>query len=216
MEIFKDNKPLLEQLNEDILTCFVQLCTHPKKQAQYLNFLCELCVCEGAAIIKNQDIICQRLMANFDNIVLPMKLDEERQQVLTMLPQHFLFQESKHPTFESLWQVPSPPAAAARWGGHRSRCRGVARLSWFQQPLQRAPRGSDQGGRGEVRNSSQFFAISQFSRNSLVPVPGACLLVPCVSPVQRWCSLRLQEVWLRHRNFPTIFPRFPAIFRNWI
>ena len=42
------------------------------------------------------------------------------------------------------------------------------------------------------------------------------LLVPCVSPVQKCCSLRLREVWLRHRKFPSFFLNFPAIFCNWI
>ena len=57
------------------------------------------------------------------------------------------------------------------------------------------------GGGIGVRNYSQFF------RNLLIPL--ACVLVPYVSTVQRCRSLRLWEVWLRHRNFP-------ATFCNWM
>ena len=63
----------------------------------------------------------------------------------------------------------------------------------------------------EVRNFLQLSEISKFSaifrnlprfsRNCCLFVPLPCVLVPWVSPVQRCCSLRLREVWLRHRNF---------------
>ena len=60
-----------------------------------------------------------------------------------------------------------------------------------------------------------FFAIfPQFStifRNCFLFVHLAWLLVPCVSPVQRCCSLKLREVWLRHRNFPAIFRNFSQL-----
>ena len=73
-------------------------------------------------------------------------------------------------------------------------------------------------GRGgiEARNFSQFPAIShdfpEFFHHCFLLVPVACVLVPYVSPEQRCCSLRLWEVWLRHRNFPQLFRNFPAIF----
>ena len=67
------------------------------------------------------------------------------------------------------------------------------------------------GGGGAVRSAIFCsFAIPrnfpQFFCNPLLPVPLACLLVPCVAPVHKCCSLRLWEVWLRKCNFPTIIP----------
>ena len=61
MEIFKDNRVLLEQLNEKVLRCFVG---HPPgstdsvasagHNARYLDFLGHLCVCDGVGIPTNQ------------------------------------------------------------------------------------------------------------------------------------------------------------------
>ena len=80
------------------------------------------------------------------------------------------------------------------------------------------------GGGMEVRNFSNFFlqfliffAIffgnsAQFCHNCFLLVHLACLLVPCVSPVQKSCSLRHPEVWLAAQ-----FSRnSAAIFRNCI
>ena len=58
-------------------------------------------------------------------------------------------------------------------------------------------------GGGEVRNF--FCSFSRFFRNCFLLVPLARLLVPCVSPVQSCCTLRLPEVWLRHHKFSAIF-----------
>ena len=84
--------------------------------------------------------------------------------------------------------VRSPPLAAARG-------LDVALYPWDS---------AWQGVGGiEVRKFPQFFHICFF----LVQL--AWLLVPCVPPVPKCCSLRCQEVWLWHRSSP-------AIFGNWI
>ena len=59
----------------------------------------------------------------------------------------------------------------------------------------------------------QFFAIfHNFFCDCVLPVHvRVCVLVPCVSPVQKRCFLRLRKVLLRHRNFPATFPQFSAI-----
>ena len=54
-----------------------------------------------------------------------------------------------------------------------------------------------------------FRNFLQFLRNWFLLVHFVCLLVPCVSPVQKCCSLRLRDVWVLRCNFP-------AVFRNWI
>ena len=57
----------------------------------------------------------------------------------------------------------------------------------------------------EVRN---FPSFSAFFHNYFLLVHPACLLVPCVSPVQKYCFLRLREVWL----LTAPLPQFPASF----
>ena len=63
-------------------------------------------------------------------------------------------------------------------------------------------RATVEGARGfEVCNFPQFSANC---RNCFLLVHLACLLVPCVSPLQKCYSLKLREVWLQHRNFSAI------------
>ena len=42
--------------------------------------------------------------------------------------------------------------------------------------------------------------------------PSRACWCPVCPPVQRCCSLRLREVWLRHRNFHAIFPQLSRNF----
>ena len=73
-----------------------------------------------------------------------------------------------------------------------------------------------QGGGVEVRIFPQFSAMfHNFFRICLLLVL-TCLLEPCVFPAQKCCSLRLWEVWSRHRNFSAFSLHLPANFRNWI
>ena len=65
------------------------------------------------------------------------------------------------------------------------------------------------GGGGGVRYYSQFSAIfPQVFRSCFSRVPLACVLVPCVSPVQTCCPLRLRGVWVRHRSVSAISRNF--------
>ena len=63
-------------------------------------------------------------------------------------------------------------------------------------------------GGTEVRNFSQIF------RSCFLVVHLACLLVSCVSPVQRCCSLRLYGTAIFF--FLQFSRNFPQFFRNWI
>ena len=75
-----------------------------------------------------------------------------------------------------------------------------------------------QGGGGlEARNLSQlrnvhtiFTLFAAIFPPLLCACPPRVLVgaLPCVSPVQRCCSLRLREVWLWHPNFFRNFPQF--------
>ena len=46
-EMFHNNRQLLEQMPARLVTCFVRLCTQRVRQAGYIKFLCELCVCDN-------------------------------------------------------------------------------------------------------------------------------------------------------------------------
>ena len=70
------------------------------------------------------------------------------------------------------------------------------------------------GGSTIFRNFAISSNFPHLFRDCCLLVDLACLSVPCVSPVQKCCSLRLREVWLWHRNFPAISRNFPAVFRN--
>ena len=53
-EMFHNNRKLLDEMPERLVSCFVRLCTERVRQAGYIRFLCELCVCDSHAILKNQ------------------------------------------------------------------------------------------------------------------------------------------------------------------
>ena len=68
---------------------------------------------------------------------------------------------------------------------------------------------SIRGGGMEVRRFPQFFW--SFFRDCLLLVPLACVWVPCVSPVQRCCSVRLRGVWHIPRNYSAISRNFSQL-----
>ena len=91
---------------------------------------------------------------------------------------------------------------------------GLDTLQFSQPPWPPGVRAVCSRGGGKVRNFRiflQFRIFSQFFRNSFLLVHRACLLVPCVSPVQRCCSLRLREVWLRQCVSPQFSRNFPQL-----
>lgn len=87
MEVFKDNRVLLEQMTEDVLDCFVQLAQ--KRYSRYLIFLAELCICEEVGIPKNQRIICNRLLTQRrGNLLLPMRMYDDEVEVMVSQKQN--------------------------------------------------------------------------------------------------------------------------------
>ena len=75
-EMFHNNRKLLEQMPSRIVTCFVRLCTERVRQAGYLKFLCELCVCDGHGVLSNQTVICKRLLEENSSLLLPLVLSD--------------------------------------------------------------------------------------------------------------------------------------------
>ena len=100
---------------------------------------------------------------------------------------------------------------AADWRGQLPpNCR-ESKSSAPPSPPTLHPTTTTRAGGFEVRNFSLFRNFVQFFRSCFLLVLVAGLLVPCVSPVQKCWSLRLREVWLRHRSFSAISLQFPAI-----
>ena len=60
--MFHNNHKLLDQMPVRLVTCFIRLCTNHQREAGYLKFLCELCVCNDQGIVKNQTVICRQLL----------------------------------------------------------------------------------------------------------------------------------------------------------
>ena len=79
------------------------------------------------------------------------------------------------------------------------------------------PDGMSHGGGGGGWRSATSRSFSRFP--AFFSAAAFCACPPCVrvgavcvSPVQRCCSWRLREVWLRHRNFPAFSHSFPQSF----
>ena len=90
MEIFKDNKLLLErEITGDILDCFIGHLDHIGFQRQYINFLSELCVCQGQGIPANQDRICAGVLKDRSHLLLPLRLTEDWQLEIQVPPPVF-------------------------------------------------------------------------------------------------------------------------------
>eukprot|EP00667_Euglena_gracilis_P000060 EG_transcript_60 len=72
VEVFRNNRVLLEQIDEEVLDCLVQMAY--KEHAKCLTFLAELCVCETVGIPKTQQIVCQRLLTETrGDLLLPLR-----------------------------------------------------------------------------------------------------------------------------------------------
>ena len=73
-EMFHDNRKLLDEMPERLVNCFVSMCTERVQQAGYIKFLCELCVCDGQGILKNQSVICKRLLEDNSSLLLTLDI----------------------------------------------------------------------------------------------------------------------------------------------
>ena len=89
-EIFRDNKGMSQMLEPTQLENFVYLMTSLMiRSSDFLDFLAKLCVCDGQAIVNNQDIICRSLLHENPNYFLQTKVDVSKGQ------------EGKHPIYVS-------------------------------------------------------------------------------------------------------------------
>ena len=103
------------------------------------------------------------------------------------------FLSSTKALLQSTSKSPVHLQSTCRYGPVRPSGQGRGTLPHHLPPAPHPPPPpQDRGEWGSEVNLLQFFAISrnvqQFSRKCLLPVPLACVLGPCVSPVQRCCS----------------------------
>eukprot|EP00667_Euglena_gracilis_P000026 EG_transcript_26 len=91
-EIFNGNRRLLEHLTEDLIKCFLGSETQPQNPS-YMNFLCQLCVCDGVGIPNNQRIIAAYVAQPKHNRLLPMEFDPIMRRIRISVPPGYMFTE---------------------------------------------------------------------------------------------------------------------------
>lgn len=62
MELFKDNRTLLDRTTIEQISFFVLLLKEQGKDSNFIQFLSILCVCKGSALAKNQLLVCEKLV----------------------------------------------------------------------------------------------------------------------------------------------------------
>ena len=64
IQIFRDNKTLLQQMPDAVLQCVVGFLDFPHEhRAGYLRLLSEICCCAGEGVPKIQNFICETVLA---------------------------------------------------------------------------------------------------------------------------------------------------------
>ena len=63
---------------------------------RYIKFLCELCVCDGQGILKNQSIICKRLLEENSTLLLTLALDQGAVYVHVPVDEDSMARSSSH------------------------------------------------------------------------------------------------------------------------
>jgi len=75
--ILTNNKKLLDrQISRDNIAHIIGLCKNQRKHERFLNLLCCLCICQGEAVIGNQNNIVELLMEDEDirdTFVIPIR-----------------------------------------------------------------------------------------------------------------------------------------------
>ena len=117
----------------------MQLCTQRVRQAGYIKFLCELCVCEDQGILKHQTVICKRLLEENQELLLALALRGPAE-----CRDPFLFQMALLRAFWALaWatnagqeQLSTASSSSLMhhswsWGAHRALCPRCAKSRLF-------------------------------------------------------------------------------------
>lgn len=73
MELFKDNRTLLDRTTIEQISFFVLLLKEQGKDSNFIQFLSILCVCKGSALAKNQLLVCEKLVVENPTLLIPIK-----------------------------------------------------------------------------------------------------------------------------------------------
>ena len=105
--MFHNNRKLLDEMPDRLVTCFVRLCTVRVRQAGYIKFLCELCVCDGQGVLKNQTVICKHLLEENGALLLPLAVHGNT--VVVNIPTDEQLRLAKRRSRGGSGEFPAPP-----------------------------------------------------------------------------------------------------------
>jgi hypothetical protein len=73
MELFTDNHKLLKGITAEQIVLFVNLLDTYGRASSYITFMSILCCCDGEALSNNQNYICEKLVAERPDLLIPIK-----------------------------------------------------------------------------------------------------------------------------------------------
>lgn len=83
--ILTNNKTLLDrQISRENIAHIIELCKNQKKHERFLNLLCCLCICQGEAVIGNQNDVVDLLMEDEetrDIFVIPIRENKDTYEI---------------------------------------------------------------------------------------------------------------------------------------
>src|SRR5690606_14266493 len=86
-EIYRNNKPLLNNVDEEFILYFIDL-LKKRPLMRYLKFLITICSCDGYPLPKNQDFICKYAVEQNPDMFIPLKIEKENGPIKVKLPSH--------------------------------------------------------------------------------------------------------------------------------
>lgn len=78
MELFRDNRRLLDSLTDDQIFFFILFLQEKGRDPSFIKFLSVLCSCQGVALPKNQNFILQKLVEERPDLLRPMMMDDQQ------------------------------------------------------------------------------------------------------------------------------------------
>ena len=86
MELFRNNKKLLDKITVDQIVFFVKLLKELGMDSNFVRFLSILCECDGVANARNQLLVCEKLVVENPNLLIGIKKVNET--ILVKPPEH--------------------------------------------------------------------------------------------------------------------------------
>ena len=86
MELFRDNRRLLDSLTDDQIFFFILFLQEKGRDPSFMKFLSVLCSCQNIALPKNQNFILQKLVEERPDLLIPMTMDDSKIFVQSKIP----------------------------------------------------------------------------------------------------------------------------------